>query len=235
MVMNRLEAARNLPENSSPEKQFAINTAKLILENAGVKDPGMPATSTVEKQSTPEAPVEIKRFSQEAREALEKQGFVIYGLTGQSLKTLRDSGRKFWTDWHKELPDFEALGSMRSEVAIIPSKLFLPESNNKTLLQQEAMVEELSQEVGKKVQGVKAIIGEAPDYEELAFAHLDATKEYLFGEEDYYNYARTKTPTSGSNVASVGSFSADDGLFVNDWLAGIGLDDVPAAPLVVPV
>lgn len=99
MVMNRLEAARNLPENSGAKKQFAIDTAKLILENAGVKDPGMsvvtPAETPVAK--TPEAPVEIKRFSQEAKEALEKQGFVIYGLTGQSIKTLRDAGRNFWS------------------------------------------------------------------------------------------------------------------------------------------
>ena len=184
---------------------------------------------------TPEATVEIKRFSAEQREALEKQGFVIYGLTGQSLRTLRDSGRKFWSDWHKSLPDFEALGSMHSEVAINPSKLFLPKSNNKTLAQQEEMVGKFSEELGKKVQGVKAIIGQAPDYEELAFRHLDATKEYLFGAKDNYNYARTKTPTSSSVVANVGNFYAADGLSVHSWDADYGNDFVHAAPLVVPV
>lgn len=235
--MNRLEAARNLPENSGAKKQFAIDTAKLILKNSGVKDPGMPVAAPVEKPvvKTPEAQVEIKRFSQEAREALENQGFVIYGLTGQSIKTLRDSGHKFWSTRHKELPDFEALDSMHSEVAINPNKLFLPGSNNKTLAQQEKMVEEFLQELRKKVPGVKAIIGQALDYIELAFAYLDATNEYLFGAKDNYGYARTKTPTSGSYVAYVGRFVVSGGLYVNDWGRDHGYDDVHAAPLVVPV
>lgn len=184
---------------------------------------------------TPETLVEIKRFSQEQKEALEKEGYLVYGLTGQSIKTLRDEGRRFWSLWNKELPDFEALGSMHSEVAINPNKPFLPKSNNKTLAQQEDMVGKFSEELGKKVKGVKAIIGQAPDYAELAFAHLDATKEYLFGEKDNYDYARTKTPTSGSLVAYVGFFRAVDGLHVHYWFAGAGLGGVHAAPLVVPV
>ncbi len=184
--------------------------------------------------ATPETPVEIKRFSQEQKEALEKQGFVIYGLTGQSIKTLRDSGHKFWSDWHKSLPDFEALGSMHSEVAINPNKLFLPKSNNKTLAQQEEMVEKFSQELGKKVQRVKAIIGQAPDYVELAFQQLDATKDYLFGAKYNYDYARTKTPTSCSDVADVGGFCADRGLHVSHWEHAFGYGLVHAAPLVVP-
>jgi hypothetical protein len=184
--------------------------------------------------ATPEKQLEIKRFSVEQREALEKQGFVIYGLTGQSIKTLRDSGRKFWSTWHKDYPDFEALGSMHSEVAINPSKPFLPKSNNKTLAQQEEMVNKFSEELGKKVKGVKAIIGQAPDYVELAFAHLDNTKEYLFGAKDNYDYARTKTPTSGSGVAFVGDFGVDGGLNVYNWNRGHGDDGVHAAPLVVP-
>lgn len=159
---------------------------------------------------------------------------MIYGLTGQSIKTLRDAGRKFWSTWHNSLPDFEALGSMHSEVAINPNKLFLPKSNNKTLAQQEEMVGKFSEELGKKVRGVAAIIGQAPDYVELAFAHLDVKKEYLFGAKDNYNYARTKTPTGSSGVADVGDFSADVGLDVRDWVAGSGGDGVHAAPLVVP-
>lgn len=184
---------------------------------------------------TPERQLEIKRFSQEAKEALEKRGFVIYGLTGQSIKTLRDAGRQFWSTWHKDFPGFETLISMHSEVAIKPNKLFLPKSNNKTLPQQEKMVGKFSEELGKKVKGVKAIIGQAPDYVELAFAHLDSTKEYLFGAKYNYDYARTKTPTSSSRVAVVGHFRADDGLGVAYWGAVHGGDFVHAAPLVVPV
>lgn len=192
-------------------------------------------TSEKPNLKTPEAPVEIKRFSQEAREALEKQGFVIYGLTGQSIRSLRDSGHKFLSTWYKGLPDFEALGSMHSEVAINPNKPFLPKSNNKTLTQQEEMVGKFSEELGKKIKGVKAIIGQAPDYVELAFVHQDSTKEYLFGAKNNYHYARTKTPTSSSNVVHVGYFNAGHGLGVRDWDRDFGRDVMHAAPLVVPV
>ena len=142
--------------------------------------------------------------------------------------------------WHEDHPDFEAFSSRRSEVAIPrdPKKLFLPNSNNKTLVQQEAMVVEFSQELGRKVTGVQTVIGEAPDYVELAFAHLDKTrdegkKDYLFGENYNYNYARTKTPTVDSLVADVG-FCAG-GLDVGSCHREYGHDDVFAAPLVVPI
>jgi hypothetical protein len=226
MTMQHLE--NEFRRTGDPRKQAFADVIAGIRKSLGSDIP-LPSVATPEKQ------LEIKRFFKEQKEALEKQGFVIYGLTGQSIKTLRDNGRKFWSTWHKDYPNFEALGSMQSEVAINPSKLFLPKSNNKTLSQQEEMVEKFSQELGKKVEGVKAIIGQAPDYVELAFAHLDNTKEYLFGAKNNYDYARTKTPTSGSDVADVGSFDADDGLGVDYWDRDNGDDSVRAAPLVVPV
>ena len=179
--------------------------------------------------------VEIKRFTDEQREALIKEGYIIYGLTGQSIKTLRDAGRRFWSTWHKGLPDFEALTSMQSEVAINPRKLFLPRSNNKTLPQQEEMVSKFSEKLGKKVQGVKAIIGQAPDYVELSFVHFDANKYYyLFGAKYNYDWARTKTPTSGSSVAGVGGFNAS-GLGIDAWDRDDHIRCLRAVPLVMPV
>ncbi len=184
---------------------------------------------------TPETPVKIKRFSNEQREALDRQGFVIYGLTGQSIQTLKVSGRRFFSTGDKNLPGFEAQGSMHSEVAINPNQPFLPKSDNKTLVKQEEMVEEFSQELGKKIQGVRAVIGQAPDYIELAFAHFDETKQYLFGAKDNYGYATTETPTSNSDVASVGEFRAFYGLCVDHLSRSRGNGKVFAAPLVVPV
>ncbi len=46
MVMDRLEAALNLPENSSHKKQAIIKAVKTILENAEIADPGMPVKAT---------------------------------------------------------------------------------------------------------------------------------------------------------------------------------------------
>ncbi len=82
---------------------------------------------------TPEIQVEAKRFTDEQKEALVKEGYVIYELTGQSIKSQKEQGRKFWSTWHKDYSQFEALTSMHSEVAINPDQLFIPKSNNKTL------------------------------------------------------------------------------------------------------
>ncbi len=181
-----------------------------------------------------EVSVEARKFSPEAREALEKAGYVVYELTGQSIGSLREAGRRFWSTWHQDRPEFEALNSIGSEVAINPSQLFLPDSNRKTLKEQEAMIAQFSKKLAKQVSGVKAIMGEAPDYVESYFAHLDATGQHLFGKEYDYGYARTKTPTSGSDVAYVGSAFPVFGLDVHRWHRDRGHDDVFAAPLVVP-
>lgn len=178
---------------------------------------------------------ETKRFSPEAREALEKLGYRISPLTGQSIKTLREAGKilKLTSIWRKDFPDFEALTSRLSEVAINSSQLFLPDSNNKTLAEQEKMVEEFSQKLSKKIEGVEAIIGEAPDYVELTFAHLEATGEYLFGKKYNYGCARTKTPTSRYRVAFVGSFDGSS-LSVFQWFRRCRIPSAWAVPLVVP-
>lgn len=177
----------------------------------------------------------VSRFSSEQRKELERQGRVIVELTGQSIKRLREQGRKFWSSWHSEHPDFESRTSRLSEVAINPSELFLPGSNGKTLQEQEKMIADFSKKLGRKVGGVMAIMGEAADYVDLAFAYFDKTGKYLFGEKYNYDYARTKTPSVGSSVALVGSFRRDSGLGVSDWFRGDGDDLVWAVPLVVPV
>ena len=194
------------------------------------------ATSVETTLGTPETQIEIKRFSTEARKALEEQGYIIYGLEGQSIRKLNlRAGREFWSErCQEDYPVFEALTSMQSEVAINPEEPFLPGSNNRTLGQQEEMVGNFSKELEEKIPGVKAVIGQAPDYLELLFAHLDRTGDFSFGEEYRYGSARTKTRTSGSRVANIGGLGSDNGLHVSDWPAGLGSDSIYAAPLVVP-
>jgi hypothetical protein len=193
----------------------------------------IPAAQLTTKETTP---VEARRFSDEARAALEsaKEGYRIVTLTGQSIACLRAGDRKFWSDWHNKYPEFEALISMQSEVAIKPDQLFIPESNNKTLAQQEEMINKFSQELGKRIPGVDAIMGSAPDYSDLAFAYLDKHGEYLFGKKYGYSYARTNTPTVGTHVALVGHFDRAHGLHVAYWYRDRGSGNMLAAPLVVP-
>ncbi len=180
--------------------------------------------------------LEIKRFSGEARQELEKRGFMVYELTGQeSIKSLREQGFPFWTTWHKDYPDFEAQTARASEVAINPDprKVFIPGSNGKTLDQQLRMVSDFSRKLG--VNGAIAEIGGVGDYVGVVAKHLNATGVRLFGEKYDYDYARTVTPTVGSGVAFVGYFHADYGLDVYYYDRDNGNSDVWAAPLVVPV
>ena len=183
------------------------------------------------------APVEARRFSDEAREALIKDGYVIINLTGKSIRrSHRERGFKFWSNWHKyiKVGSFETKGSMTSEVAIKPDAPFIPGSNNKTLKEQKDMIAEFSRDLGKKIKGVKAIMGEAPDYVELAFTHLDAIGGRLHGEEYGYNFARTKTPAVGFHVAVVGYFNNILGIGVTTWHRNEGQSRIYAAPIVVP-
>lgn len=182
---------------------------------------------------TAEALPELQRFTPEARRALERRGYRIDALTGQSIKTLRDAGKPSWLSWrHEDDPKLEVMPSRTSDVAIDPEHLFLPDSNRKTLREQEAMVEKFSKDL--KIDGVEAVIGEMPDYVELTFNYLDVTGERLFGEDCNYDSARTKTPTDKFSVAHVGRFDAGRGLYVDRWRHEERGDGLWAAPLIVP-
>lgn len=175
----------------------------------------------------------IATFSKEQKNGLARLGYeYFYPLTGQSIKDLRDSSNRFWSTWHNG-DAFEKVASMSTEVALNPRALFLANSNRKDLTKQLAMIAKFSKALGKEVSGVKAIMGEAPDYSTLAFAHERATGKRLFGSDYDYDYARTKTSTSGSDVAVVGGFD-DDGLYVSGLGRGHGYGRVWAVPLVVP-
>jgi len=174
----------------------------------------------------------IRLFPDEAREQLAKKRYIIYSLTGQSIKTLKITGRQFDTTWHQAYPDFEARQSRLGEVAINPEQLFLAGSNNKTLSEQLRLVALLSQHLSRKVPGVEATIAGAPDYVELAFAHLDETGNRLFGKDYNYNYARTVTPFD-SGFACVGHLDADNRLNVA-WHPENGSSRVWVAPLLIP-
>src|SRR3989304_1069035 len=121
------------------KQEIQAKALKAVLE--AVKADGF---QDIPPQQTPKetAPVEVKRFSDEARESLTKEGYVIYALSGQLIRSLRESDRKFWSTWHRDsqYEVFETKSSMASEVAIKPDALFIPKSNNKTLRQQEGMV-----------------------------------------------------------------------------------------------
>lgn len=230
-IVKALLRAQEAKDRKAVAQAEALASVLKAVKLDGFQDVPLPQAEIV---------TETKRFSPDLREALEKKGFRVYTLTGQSISSEKAQGRKFWSTWHRDYPKFEALTSIHSEVAIDPDpdKFFIPKSNNKTLDHQLEMVADHSQKLQKTLTSeVSAVMGEAPDYVDLTFSHLDTLKDIkdrLFGEKYGYNFTRTKTPTVESLVADVGDFHADRGLHVSYWYRGDGPGFVFAAPLVVP-
>jgi len=151
----------------------------------------------------------IDTFTAAAREQLTtNMGYIIVPLYGKSIETLEATGHRFNSSLnHDDYPGLYKRLSRFSEVAICPAQLFLPRSNCKTLPEQLAMVNDFSREPSGEVEEVEAVIGEAPDYAELAFNVYEARNELIMSE----NFARTVTAV-GHQVACVGPFKKRYGL-----------------------
>src|SRR3989344_4656501 len=94
-----VEALHKAQANKDPKAIAQAEALAGVLKAVkldGFQDVAFPQTP---KETVP---VEVKRFSDEAREALTKEGYVVYILNGQSIRTLRESDRKFWSTWHRD-------------------------------------------------------------------------------------------------------------------------------------
>lgn len=228
-IMDALHKAQKTGDKKAEAQAMALASTLKAFKMDGFQDVPLP---------TPEQRVR-RAFTEDEMKALVKEGITaIYPLTGETIEQQKDSGRKFWYVADSENASMLVLPSLRGDIAVDPrpDKFFLAKSNSKTLDEQVEMIAEYSHKLQRKLKtdSVEAIIGQAPDYTSLAFTHLDTTGERLFGENYGYNYARTLTPTFERDVALVGHFYADSGLFVGS----LGRDDrdgsVFAVPLVVP-
>lgn len=186
-----------------------------------------------------EKAIKIKKFTDKQKEALIERNFTaVYLLSGQSIKSLREAGRKF-SKRCRSYPDVENLTSRLSEVAINPNQLFLPGSDRKIFEEQIRILQDFSFALSKgrnRIQGVDAILGTASDYAELVFLHLDKTGEYLFGSE-YGNVTRTATITRAITDDSFGIISVgcdDNELILSHWSPLHRLRGLRVSPLVVP-
>ncbi|MFH0936746.1 MAG: hypothetical protein V1808_00420 [Candidatus Daviesbacteria bacterium] len=195
---------------------------------------------------TIETTVNRQRFTDGERKALHELGYVVYFLSGRSINNFRQQGRSFGN--RDFLSNFEELVSRRSEIAFsplynfsIPSNLrvnpslFLPDSEFKTYSEHLAMIKRFSENLTKgrnRIPGITAILGQAPDYIELAFLHFDTTGKYLFGPA--YDHTRTLTRCE-SYIVSVGSYCNPDGVVsVTGFLPDSCGDHIQVAPLIVP-
>ncbi len=92
--MERLGAARRLPENQDPTKQFAIEHAEKMLVDAGVKDPGTLVATSVEKP-TPKI----------GEQSQDKVGKVVVEYNSQPLtpELVNKTWQTLWTEWGKRV------------------------------------------------------------------------------------------------------------------------------------
>lgn len=186
--------------------------------------------------------VSSKRFSPESHQDLELEGLKIYTLLGGRIKDILKISyfSSLSMDRLKKNPDVANLRSRRSEVAFSPDPelCFLPGSNGQDRKEQERLIDEYSNRLTKKVRGVRAIMGDAPDYLELLLWHTVKTKENLFDKkrgEHLFDSPMIRTATKiGSEFVYVGDHffarSINNDLFV----PGMRPDKIWAFPLVIP-
>ncbi len=204
-----VEALHNAPQGSIQE----AHARSLLSYLEAVKAAGFVDNPDDEAREAPREPI---MFTEEARSNLENLGAKIYTPTGQSISTLREAGRKFYSGWHKKYPRFEELPSSPIQVAIwpTPEEFFLEESNRKAREEQELMIADFSKELSEKVLGVQSVLCEAPDLIEVVFQHLIETGEVLFGEDYGYANARTNTRLQNKDII-VGAHGRQRGLTVS--------------------
>lgn len=176
----------------------------------------------------------VVRFSAEARRGLEGEGYFIYALEGKSIGELRQSGL-IQQSPYLEHPDFQQQQNWRAPATEVAIRwAWLEGSWYKTLPEQERMVAKFSRGLSKKVKGVKAIVGQASQYAEVALLHFRATGKRIFGWDQDYSFTRTLTPAPGGEMGFVGFFSEESGLLVGFWPPNDRTDEVRICPLVVP-
>ena len=174
----------------------------------------------------------ITRFSSEQRIELEKRGFQIFELRGESVASLKMNGVGFWSNWHNGL-EIENERCKASEVAINVDDLFLPGSGGLTLQGQQEMTKKYSQSLSQIIPGVKAIIGTALDYLDLDCGYTSKTNMSFFRRAGSYDNTSTTTIGPGENYLYVGrSFN---GLPLVAYRPGkTSNSDVRVLPIIVP-
>lgn len=174
----------------------------------------------------------IKRFSQIQREKLEKSGYCIFELHGESMLSLRKKGISFWSKWH-EGEKLEADLSRRTEVAINPKNDFLENSGNKSVFEQLKLVNKHRESVLNTFPGVNLIIGRVADYLELDLNMINTRGFGMFRNEGNGDLAVTTSLNSDGYPVFVGR-SYSESMIVSYRMNHSGGSDIKVIPLIVP-
>lgn len=187
-----------------------------------------------------ETPV-LQPFTLAEKRVLKRDGYLIYSFSFQTIGSQIHAGKPFWYLFNGVDQQFKEVSSMVGEVAFIPNpkRFYLPGSDYKTFDEQTELIEEYGRVLREGLglpDHIKAVMGKAADYAQLAFRHLEATGRYLFGKRYGYYLAQSRTPTGSVGIASVGRFDINEGgLAVESWGTDGTAPDVFVVPLVVSV
>lgn len=195
---------------------------------------------------------EITKFSPEARIAVEEARWPIFTLTGKSIRNLRQSGILTEPDEWLNQEYLETFPSRKSEVTV--ETLYLQNTFNKSMLEQQRVVERYSKELSTRIPDVEAVIGEASDYVEFDSLWIKRYGTHLFQYDVTLNpklpiprflkrwklfkdhiATRTVTPLNsprGSFVALVTYFNGH--IIIDGWPKEQGLHVCGVIPLIVP-
>lgn len=218
MIERAIFEALSKASNGSKQETQAARLKELLnlLKADGFEDP------------TPPEEQETLVFNPELRHVLLGEGFLIQSLTAMPLKKLNSQGKiHYWTSWRGNYPEFEMLHSRKSEVAINPQLRFPG-----TFDEQVSAIAKYNLDFQDKFAGAKAILGEAPDYIEFAFAQLNTTGEKLFGQRDNF-FVRTNTRIN-NKIVNIGNFTDEYGIHVGLWEPNSSNNNLFAVPIIIP-
>jgi len=121
---------------------------------------------------------EILNFYPEDARRLEHAGSKIYILSGRSIGDFVSKGLKL--EGIAE-PELLKLTSIRSQVAIDPDNIFIPNSGNKTKEQQVKLASSYASDLIRRIKSPFAVdFGSVADWVELSYEHHKATGKWLF-------------------------------------------------------
>jgi len=145
---------------------------------------------------------------------LEKRGYTLFPLTGQTLGSLVSKGNVFRTDRLSHVVPYviEDFPSLQAQVAVAlqPGRLILKGTKHQSWGFQMELLEIYKKRVEGEFVGMTVIPGNAADIAEIAFQHFARTGEYLFGPKNHHVSTRTTTRTlefgTPLGMAIVGGF-----------------------------
>ncbi len=121
-------------------------------------------------------------FNPDARAQLEKEGYSIYHLTGQSMEMMVHSGRvhnsESFLQFGRKYTKVWKLKSMRTEVAFKANEFFL-DKNAKSFRQHQELIDRFSRDISNSIEDVQVVRGSVADYMELSLSYMETTGNTL--------------------------------------------------------